>query len=97
MHQVPSAMDVAVVCGDFPGKLPDELFEQFASAEKLMAWWAKEAVMDARVGGKYRLSWPQQGWHLFGKILSFEPGKHLAWTWKWEHEDETFPPQRVDF
>ena len=74
------------VRAEFPGISPDDLFRWFAEPGLLIRWWPQEAVVDGRVGGSYRLSWPAMGWHLNGEYTEFAPGSRLAFTWRWEHE-----------
>jgi uncharacterized protein YndB with AHSA1/START domain len=96
MHQVPSGFELAVIVGDFDAPTTDEIFEEFTVPEKLIAWWPKQAELEPKVGGSYVFSWPEQGWFLRGEYLAFAPGRHLAFTWSWDHEPARPEPQRVD-
>src|SRR5579862_2000976 len=96
MHQVPSDPSQAVVYGDFDAFTPELLFDHFTQPDLLVKWWPKEAEVDLRVGGKFVLSWPNQDWHMRGEYLAVEPGKHLAFTWAWDHGLKGYDPLRVD-
>jgi uncharacterized protein YndB with AHSA1/START domain len=75
-----------VVQGEFPGFTPEEMFEQWTKPELVKSWWAPEAEIGDAAGGPYVLRWPAQKWTLRGKILAWEPGKALGFTWRWDHE-----------
>jgi uncharacterized protein YndB with AHSA1/START domain len=85
---MPSNNDKLVIVADFDRLTPQEVFDYWTKPELLCKWWPKEAAIDARVGGTYHLSWPAMNWHLRGQYIHFEPGKHLAFTWKWDHDEE---------
>jgi uncharacterized protein YndB with AHSA1/START domain len=80
---------------EFPHFSVNQLYDHFIRTELLQRWWPPTAVVDAQVGGKYRLSWPEMGWHLYGEYTRLEPGKHLAFTWKWEHNPD-MPTRQVE-
>ena len=73
---------------------PDEVYEYFVDPELLVRWWPSEAETDPQVGGEYRLFWESAGVTLRGQYRKTVPGKQLAFTWKWDHED--LPPRLVD-
>jgi uncharacterized protein YndB with AHSA1/START domain len=88
LAQAPSRNDRLVVVARFPDFSPDLLFAYWTTPELLCRWWPQEAEIDPRVGGDYRLSWPQMNWHLRGRYTEFAPGQRLAFTWKWDHQPE---------
>jgi len=96
MKQIPSAPEIAVLSADFESYAPTTLYDYFTSPELLVAWWPKTAQADLKVGGAYYLAWPEQDWHLRGEYLALDPGKHLAFTWAWDHEPSESGPKRVD-
>ena len=73
---------------------PGAVYEHFVDPELLVRWWPSEAETDPRVGGEYRLSWEGPEVTLRGQYRRTVPGKQLAFTWKWDHED--LPPRLVD-
>ena len=85
---LPSNSDTLVITADVSNLAPPEVFGYWTKPELLCAWWPQEAEIDARVGGAYHLSWPGMNWHLRGQYTRFEPGKQLAFTWKWDHDEE---------
>ncbi len=84
------------VQGDFGGFTPAELFDYWVDSSLLVRWWPAEATVEPRVGGSYALSWPQQGWHLRGSYTAFEAGRHLGFTWAWDHDAPGTNPTQVD-
>lgn len=85
---LPSSSDKLVITADVSNLTPVEVFDYWTKPELLCAWWPQEAEIDARVSGAYHLSWPGMNWHLRGWYTRFEPGKQLAFTWKWDHDEE---------
>lgn len=73
---------------DFLGASPLWLYAYWTQPELICRWWPQEAVIDARVGGAYRLSWPKMGWVLRGRYTQARPGVALGFTWRWEHEPD---------
>ncbi len=87
--QVPSTPDKVVIVGEFPHCPPHILFDYWTMPRLITLWWSKEAEIDARLDGTYHLSWPKRKWHLRGRYTTFDPGKELAFTWKWDHLPST--------
>lgn len=96
MKQIPSAPELAVVTGDFDQYSPAEVFDLFTDPDRLVEWWPAEASVDLRLGGAFRFSWPQNDWHLRGEYTAVDPGRHLGFTWSWDHEPSHFPAKQVD-
>lgn len=86
--QLPSGSNELVIVAEFSKIAPCEVFDYWTKPELLCMWWPQEAEIDARVGGVYHLAWPRMNWHLRGQYTRFEPGKRLAFTWKWDHDEE---------
>ena len=86
--QVSSDSNKLVITADINNLTPTEVFDYWTKPELLCKWWPQEAEIDARVGGAYHLSWPGMNWHLRGQYTGFESGKQLAFTWKWDHDEE---------
>lgn len=72
---------------------PDEAYTHWTDPQRLARWWAPAAQIEPVAGGAYRFSWPQQDWHLSGRVLEARPGQRLRLTWRWEHEPDR--PERV--
>ena len=73
---------------------PDEVYAHFVDPELLVRWWPSEAETDAQEGGEYRMFWEGPNVTLRGQYRKTVPGKQLAFTWKWDHEN--LPPRLVD-
>ncbi|MEK6756892.1 MAG: SRPBCC domain-containing protein [Bacteroidota bacterium] len=60
-----------------PGK-PNEVFGALTNAKIIAQWNGQKGKVEAKVGGKFEMF---DGW-VKGKVLEFEPGKTLAYTWR---------------
>jgi uncharacterized protein YndB with AHSA1/START domain len=90
--QQTSGPEQLIVTSFYKRIAPAELFRHWTQPELLTQWWPAEAELEPRMGGRYCLSWPSMSWHLRGIYTEFEPGRKLAFTWKWDHEPAT--PER---
>lgn len=93
--EVPTGNDVLVVEGEYPDITPEALFQYWIDPGLLTYWWPEKAEVDPREGGSYVLSWLTMDWRLHGTYTAFEPGRRLAFTWKWGHEPDT-PVRHVE-
>jgi uncharacterized protein YndB with AHSA1/START domain len=75
------------------GATPERVFRLMTDPAALVQWWGPdgfstpEAVVDARVGGGYRLTMqPPDGppFHLAGAFLEVDPPYRLGYTFRWE-------------
>lgn len=73
---------------------PEAVYDHFVDPELLVRWWPSEAETDPQVDGEYRMFWEGQDVTLRGRYRKIVPGRQLAFTWKWDHED--LPPRLVD-
>jgi uncharacterized protein YndB with AHSA1/START domain len=71
------------------------LFAYWTRPDLLRQWWPPQAELEPRPGGAYRYWWPERGDSLRGVFTTFEPGRNLAFTWKWDHEPADAPPRTV--
>jgi uncharacterized protein YndB with AHSA1/START domain len=64
--------------------------------EQVAQWWGPEGftcpevILDARVGGAYRIAMqPPEGelFHVTGEYLEVQPSTRLAYTFRWEPPD----------
>ncbi len=92
---VPTSADRLIVCEEFDGVSPAELFRYWIEPELLCSWWPAVATVEPVVGGVYRLEWPKIGMTLYGSVLALSPGEHFAFSWTWTAECEWLP-LRVD-
>ena len=85
---------------------PEQLFAAWTQPERLKEWWGPEgvtcidAVVDLRVGGKYRLGnrlpdgrvlW------IIGEYRVVEPPKKLVYTWQTESESHALEIVTIRF
>jgi uncharacterized protein YndB with AHSA1/START domain len=75
---------------------PQRVFEAMTDPEQVAQWWGPEGftcpevILDARVGGGYRIAMqPPEGdlFHLAGEYLEVQPPTRLAYTFRWEPPD----------
>ncbi|HEY7126795.1 MAG TPA: SRPBCC domain-containing protein [Ktedonobacterales bacterium] len=95
VQELPASPECLKMQADFPGILPEKLFDYWTKPGLLCLWWPPEAEIEPREGGKYHLAWPRSNWHLRGRYLAFERGKHLAFTWKWDADPKDASPKQV--
>jgi uncharacterized protein YndB with AHSA1/START domain len=76
--------------------LPQRVFEAMTDPEQVAQWWGPEGftcpevILDAKVGGAYRIAMqPPDGelFHLAGEYLEVQPPTRLAYTFGWEPPD----------
>src|SRR4051812_14951491 len=86
--QVPTSNDHLIVVAEYSHIVPELLYSYWTEPELLTKWWPDEAETDLREGGDFHLSWPKMDWHLRGNYDRLEPGKHILFTWQWDHEPD---------
>jgi uncharacterized protein YndB with AHSA1/START domain len=94
-REIPSGPDRLIVKADIPKLSPEAAFTYWTRPELITKWWPQEAEIEPRLGGRYHLAWPGMNWHLRGVYTAFEPGRRLAFTWRWDHEPDA-PERSVD-
>ncbi len=74
----------------------ERVYRAWTDPAQLKEWWGPESVKtrnfnaDARVGGKYRwdLTNPEgEEMSVFGEYLELTPGRRIAFTWKWDDDE----------
>jgi len=83
--RIPSPNDMLIVAAQFPVCSPQRLFEYWTKPDLVTQWWPISAEIEPCLGGSYHFFWPQTDWHLRGLYTAFQPGKRLAFTWRWKH------------
>ncbi len=73
---------------------PMVAYGYFTVPDLLTTWWPTEVGAEVVVGGEYRMFFEDHGVTLRGQYRRIDPGRQLAFTWKWDHED--LPPRLVD-
>jgi uncharacterized protein YndB with AHSA1/START domain len=93
--QLPSGPDQLVLTIVLPTLDPAAAFACWTDAERICRWWPQEAAITPAQGGDYHLAWPAMNWHLRGHYTSFDPGRALAFTWRWDHDPPDHPERTV--
>lgn len=95
LTEVPASDDTLILTGDFPNFSPQAMFDYWTKPELLVQWWPEQAEVEPKLGGAYHMAWPKMNWLLRGQFTDYEPGRSLAFTWKWDHEPDT-PTREVE-
>jgi uncharacterized protein YndB with AHSA1/START domain len=75
---------------------PQRVFDAMTDPEQVAQWWGPdgftcpEVILDAKVGGAYRIAMqPPDGglFHLTGEYLEVQPPFRLAYTFRWQPPD----------
>ena len=93
--QLPSGNEILVVKVELPSSTPETVFDYWTRPSLIEQWWPPHAEVQPEVGGTYHFSWPTRNWHLRGVYTSFEPGKKLAFTWRWDHDPDDVMEREV--
>jgi uncharacterized protein YndB with AHSA1/START domain len=75
------------------GASPDRVFEAWTDVAQLAAWWWPQLAgttyaVDARLGGRFRISSPAIGATVSGVYTEVDPPHRLGFTWSWEDDGE---------
>ena len=65
---------------------PTDVFPYFTDPEKLVAWKAASAELDARAGGRFRMDVTGRGDVAQGEYLDIDPPHRIRFTWQWDNE-----------
>ncbi|HUF98097.1 MAG TPA: SRPBCC domain-containing protein [Ilumatobacter sp.] len=79
---------------------PTSVFAAWTDVEQLVRWWwpmlpDTDYVVDARVGGFYRMASKSAGFGVHGQFVEVKPPHRLVMTWCWEDGDERGPIETV--
>jgi uncharacterized protein YndB with AHSA1/START domain len=72
---------------------PDRVFDAWTDVARLAAWWWPQLAgttydVDARPGGRYRISSPAIGATVSGVFTELDRPRRLVLTWNWEDDGE---------
>ena len=72
---------------------PERVFRAWTDVEQLAAWWWPQLAgttydVDARDGGRYRISSPAIGATVTGVFTVVDAPRRLAFSWNWEDDGE---------
>lgn len=73
------------------GASPETVFEFFTDPAKLVRWMGRQATLDPRPGGVYRVQMNEQA-IMVGEFVEIEPPRHLVFSWGWEGGFAGTPP-----
>lgn len=68
-----------------------QVWKAWAEPWHLQGWWAPQAEVETRPGGRIRLFWPKQEYELRGRVIESIPEEKLSFTWQWTHGEENYP------
>ena len=60
---------------------PTEKVWQALTLPERIADWLTEAEVDLRIGGLFRLNFPDHSYAMEGRIVELDPPRLIAWTW----------------
>ena len=75
---------------------PLDVFPYFTDPEKLVAWKAATAELDARPGGRFRMDVTGRGDVAEGEYLDVEPPHRIRFSWRWANEAAAPTPSVVE-
>ena len=64
---------------------PGEVFAALTNSKVILEWCGQKGNVEPKIGGKFEMF---DGW-VKGKVLAYEPGRSLAYTWhpaEWQKE-----------
>lgn len=71
---------------------PETVFSYFTDPAKMVQWMGTEATLDPRPGGVCRIN-PAGHAVMSGEFLEVEPPRRIVFSWGWELEFFSTPPQ----
>jgi uncharacterized protein YndB with AHSA1/START domain len=70
---------------------PETVFEFFTDPEKMVRWKGREAELDARPGGIYRVVINDRA-TARGEYVEVDPPRRIVFTWGWEGDESPVAP-----
>lgn len=79
---------------------PEAVWDAWTTASGLARWWWSGWAdtrydVDARVGGRYRITAPAAGISVAGEYLALDPPRRIEMTWVWSDDDGDGPIEHV--
>jgi uncharacterized protein YndB with AHSA1/START domain len=71
---------------------PETVFAYFTDPAKMVQWMGTEATLDPRPGGVCRIN-PSGHAAMLGEYVEVDPPRRVVFTWGWEAEVFSTPPQ----
>ena len=69
-----------------PGCPPERALAAFTDPATLRQWWGGELTFAPAEGGPYIVHFAKLGQTMRGRVVGYEPGSRLEFTWAWDHE-----------
>jgi uncharacterized protein YndB with AHSA1/START domain len=69
-----------------PGCRPERALAAFTDPATLRQWWGGELTVTPAEGGPYIVHFAKLGQTMRGRVVGYEPGRRLEFTWGWDHE-----------
>jgi uncharacterized protein YndB with AHSA1/START domain len=69
-----------------PGCPPERALAAFTDPATLRQWWGGELTFTPAEGGPYIVHFAKLGQTMRGRVVGYEPGSRLEFTWGWDHE-----------
>ena len=69
-----------------PGCPPERALAAFTDPATLRQWWGGELTCTPAEGGSYIVHFAKLGQTMRGRVVGYEPGSRLEFTWGWDHE-----------
>ena len=69
-----------------PGCPPALALAAFTDPATLRQWWGGELTFTPAQGGPYIVHFAKLGQTMRGRVVGYEPGSRLEFTWGWDHE-----------
>ena len=70
-----------------PGCTPEQALSAFTDPLLLARWWRGELTVDLVPGGEYSVWFAGPPARLTGRVLGYQPGSSLSFSWAWEGDD----------
>jgi uncharacterized protein YndB with AHSA1/START domain len=74
---------------------PETVFAYFTDPARMVQWMGVEATLDPRPGGVCRVN-PNGHGVMLGEFVEVDPPRRVAFTWGWEEELFSVPPQSTE-
>ena len=69
-----------------PGCPPERALAAFTDPATLRQWWGGDLTFTPAEGGPYIVHFAKLGQTMRGRVVGYEPGSRLEFTWGWDHE-----------
>ena len=69
-----------------PGCPPERVLAAFTDPATLRQWWGGELTTTLAPAGPYVVHFAGLGQTMRGRVVGYEPGSRLEFTWAWDHE-----------